>query len=321
MKIRVLTIAAIAVFTSGTVSGQEFPLNIPNKFGVTEITVQPQRVATVDRAGADNVLALGFQPLTAWFWFGPYENALWPWAQERSTVDPEVLHGGLDYEQVASTNPDVILAMRSGITQDDYDKLSLIAPVVAVPEGRGDWDLDWEEQAALVGLALGRSEEAAEQIQGVKDLVAETAAAHPEWADATFASMTYWDGSVRLYTVTDSAVSFIASLGIAPHPKVVELSTPGEAQIAISEELLPELDADVIFWYASPDSPEIAGLVAREYMRAPAEGREVFLSLDSRLNGALSHGSLLSLNDAVEHLVPTIEAAIDGDPATEVPLF
>ncbi|MCD7058673.1 ABC transporter substrate-binding protein [Pelagibacterium xiamenense] len=299
---------------------QEFPLTIENRFGTTVIPHQPERVATVDYAGVDNVLALGFQPLTARAWFGPYEDQLWPWAQDLATVEPEVLEGDLNFEQIASTDPDIILALRSGITQADYDKLSLIAPVVAVPPGRGDYDLDWEEQAELAGLALGRSEEAAAQIAEVKASLAAVAAAHPQWQGKTFAMMTYWAGSVGLYSVSDSSGGFVSALGLVHHPRVAELSTPGEFYIEISEEILPEIDADVIFWFAAPDSPEIAGLVAREAMRAPREGREIFLALDSPANGAMSFGSLLSLPEAAERLAPMIDAAIDGDPATEVPL-
>ena len=315
-----LALGASALACVQTAVAQDFPLTIEHKFGSTVIAEAPQRVATIDFAGADNVLALGFQPLTARAWFGPYDDALWPWAQARSSADPVVLAGDLDFEKIAATDPDVILALRSGISAQDYDRLSLIAPVVAVPPGRGDYDLDWQEQAELAGLALGRSDEAAAQIEAVKAAVAEAAEAHPEWQGKTFAMMTYWDGSVGLYSATDSSVRFVSSLGLSVHPKVEELSVPGEYYITLSEELLPELDADVVFWYAPADSADIAGLVARKNMRAVAQGREVFLSLTSQTNGAMSHGSLISLIEAIERITPKIEAALDGDPATAVPL-
>lgn len=299
--------------------GQDFPLSIETRFGTTVIEDQPERVATVDYAGADNILALGLQPLTARAWFGPFETALWPWAQARATKMPSVLSGALNYEQIAATDPDVILALRSGITADDYAKLSLIAPVVAVPPGRGDYDLDWEEQALLAARALGRTDEARTQIDEIKSAIAHMAQDHPDWAGKTFAMMTYWNGAVGLYAATDSTVQFISSLGLAVHPKVAELSSPGQFYIEISEEILPELDADIVFWYAAPDSTEIAGLKARAAMRAPAEGREVFLSLESLTNGAISHGSLLSLPEALKRLPPKIDAALDGDPETTVP--
>lgn len=310
----------LAAIAGTTAMGQDFPLAIEHRFGTTIIPAQPERIATIDYAGADNVLALGFQPLTARAWFGPYDNALWPWAQVLASANPSVLEGDLNFEQIAATNPDIILALRSGISINDYEKLSLIAPVVPVPEGRGDYDLNWIEQAELAGLALGRSDQAAAKIEAVKASISETAAAHPEWSGKTFVMMTYWNGSVGVYSATDSTVAFIASLGLVPHPKVTELSSPGEFYITISEEILPEFDADVVFWYASADSPDIENLVARRTMRAVEEGREIFLSLNSLTNGALSHGSLISLAEAVERVAPKIEAAIDGDRATEVPL-
>lgn len=312
------TLLVALTFSCVPTFAQDFPLTIENRFGITTIPAQPERVATVDYAGADNALALGFQPLTARAWFGPYEYALWPWAQALSTEVPSVLGGDLNFEQIAATAPDVILALRSGITQDDYNRLARIAPVVAVPPGRGDYDLDWVEQAELAARALGRSDEAASQIEDIGAAIARVAADHPEWQGNTFAMMTYWSGSVGLYSDTDSTVRFISSLGLEPHPKVAALSTPGEFYINISEEILPELDADVVFWYAPADSPEVAALVGRKTMNAVAQGREIFLSQQSLTNGAISHGSLISLPAAIELLTPKIEAALDGDPATPV---
>ena len=42
---------------------------------------------------------------------------------------------GIDFDAIAALNPDVILGVYSGLTQEDYDKLSEIAPTVAYPEG------------------------------------------------------------------------------------------------------------------------------------------------------------------------------------------
>lgn len=313
-------IAAALAVSAAPALAQDFPLRIDTKFGTTVIEAAPERVATVDYAGVDNVLALGFQPLTARAWFGPYDNALWPWARDLATQEPELLSGALNFEQIAGTDPDVILALRSGITEAEYDRLSAIAPVVAVPPGAGDYDLDWREQARLAGRALGRADRAEDLIAEVEETVAEAAAAHPDWQGATFAMFTHYDGAIGLYTATDSTVRFLTNLGLEPHPQVEALSEPGQFYVEISEELLPTFDADVVFWYAPADSAEVNGLVGRDSMRAKAEGREIFLSLDSPTNGALSHGSLLSLKEAVTRVTPMIEAAIDGDPATEVPL-
>jgi iron complex transport system substrate-binding protein len=298
---------------------QDFPLTLDTAFGPVTIEAQPERVATLDYAGADNVLALGFQPLTVRRWFAPYENELWPWAQGLAAARPVVLEGDLDFEAIAATDPDVILAFRSGITAEDFARLKAIAPTVAIPPGATDFSLDWIEQAQRAGLALGKSDEAAAQIAAIQAQLAETAAAHPDWQGKTFAMLTWWNGTVGLYTPGDSSVKFIEDLGLTIHPGVVAHAKPDTYYVEISQEVLPELDADVIFWWAPADSPEIAAIVARQSMRAVAEGREVFLPQTSEANGALANGSLLSLPVAIRLIAERIEAAVDGDPATPVP--
>ncbi len=314
-------ILALILASALSLRAQDFSLTIETTFGPVTIEAPPERVASLDYAGADNVLALGFQPLTVRAWFGPDADTLWPWARPLSTQAPVVLEGDLDFEAIAATEPDVILALRSGITAAEHARLSAIAPVVAVPPGAGDWDLTWQEQALLAGLALGRAAEAEGQVAAVGAAIAAVGASRPDWADRTFAMLTWWDGSVYLYTSTDSSVRIIEGMGLALHPRVAELSVEGQSSVIISEEILPELDADVLFWWAVPDNiPVIEALPARGTMRAAAEGREIILPTDSAVNGALANGSLLSLPVAVEMLIPMIDAAIDGDPATPVSL-
>lgn len=305
---------------AGPVLAQDYPLTIRNKFGETVIEAAPQRVATLNYGGADNVLAFGFQPLSVREWFGPYENTVWPWARDLLTGEPVVLSGTLDLEKIAAIAPDVIIATRSGITEAEYEKLSAIAPVVAVPPGHEDYDLNWRDRALLTGQALGRIDAAQDAMARVDRTLEALHEDHPDWAGKTFALMTYYDGSLGLYTPTDSSVQFFIDMGLTLHPRVAEISPEGQFYTSISEEVLPELDADVIFWFASPGMAEIEALAPRRAMRAPREGREVYLTLTSEANGALSYGSVLSLIEATRSLAPMIDAALDGDPATEVPL-
>lgn len=314
-----MRLAALLLTIALPAHAQDFPLTIDTAFGQVTIPEAPERVATVDYAGADNVLALGFQPLTVRKWFAPYPNELWPWAQALASAEPVVLEGDLDFEAIAATDPDVILAFRSGITAEDFARLNAIAPTVAIPPGRTDYDLDWIEQAERAALALGKADEAAAQIAAIEAQLAQTVAANPEWQGKTFAMLTWWEGTVGLYTPGDSSVKFIEELGLTVHPAAVALSQPDTYYVEISQEMLPELDADVIFWWAPADSPEIAAVVARQSMRAVAEGREIFLSQTSQANGALANGSLLSQPVAIQAIAERLDAALDGNPATPVP--
>lgn len=74
-----LAFAVTVLVPVGVMAGDAttYPLMIEHKFGTTLIPKQPERVATVDYAGGDNLLALGVQPLTVCYWFGDYENGVW----------------------------------------------------------------------------------------------------------------------------------------------------------------------------------------------------------------------------------------------------
>ncbi|WP_435705002.1 iron-siderophore ABC transporter substrate-binding protein [Yoonia sp.] len=310
---------ASAALLAAPAFAETYPMTVEHKYGTTTIQEQPLRIATVDYGGADNILAFGFQPVTSRYWFGPAENGLWPWAQDLATTEPETLRGDLDFEHIAATQPDLIIAIRSGITPDEYDQLSRIAPTVAVPDGTGDFELTWDERASIVGGLLGKSDEAATLIAALDERISNIAAAHPDWANHDFAIATYWDGSVGVYTTNDGTSVLINRLGLEFAQGVRSISTDGEFYTNISSERLADLDTDVLFWYADPaPMAQIISLPLYPLLDAPKEGREIILSTESMLNGQLSYASLLSLSGALDALVPAIEAAIDGDPTTPV---
>ncbi|MCD7058674.1 iron-siderophore ABC transporter substrate-binding protein [Pelagibacterium xiamenense] len=313
-----IVVLCLAVLVAGRAVAQDFPLTIAHKFGTTTIEAQPERVASLDYNGADNLLALGVQPVTVKYWFGDYPRAVWPWADALLEGSPEILRGELNFEQIAATDPDVIIALYSGITDRDYEKLSAIAPVVAVPEGVGDYELAWDQQALIAGRAIGMEAEAEEQVQAIKDELAAIAGRHPDWAGQTITLGTVWEDAPYVYTVSDPRVQLLNQLGFANHPEVEALSSPGEFSVEISAERPEVFDADVLIWFADEGVEPIRSAIFRPTLTAVQEGREVFLG--PLVTSALSHTSLLSLPYAFEVLEPSIELAIDGDPATEVPV-
>lgn len=312
-------LAALGMLCSMWSMATEYPLTLEHKFGTSVIPEQPTRVATVDWGGGDNLLALGYQPLTVRYWFGDNEKGVWPWAQPYLDSTPEVIRGELNYEQIAKTNPDVIIAIRSGISKEDYQQLSKIAPVVAAPKGVGMYMLTWEERAQIVAKVVNKEQEAADLIASIKTKIQDVKQGHPDWPNKTLAMATYWNGSVGVYSPEDVTVRLKTELGLKVDPRIQALSEKGSFYTTISEEQLPLLDADVLFWYTGEGAKEkIESLVLRPHLRAYKEGREIFLSTSSNLNGAISYGSLLSLPVAIDTLVPLIEQAIDGDPNTPV---
>lgn len=129
----------------------QFPITIEHAFGNTTIDSKPERVATIAWANHDVALALGVVPVgfSAANYGVQDDSGLLPWTakklQELGVTEQNVFHdtAGIDFEAISDTNPDVILAAYSGITQEEYETLSQIAPVVAYPGV--PWVITWSK--------------------------------------------------------------------------------------------------------------------------------------------------------------------------------
>ncbi|KUP94553.1 iron-siderophore ABC transporter substrate-binding protein [Tritonibacter horizontis] len=239
---------------------QSFPLTIDHAFGATTIMARPERVATVAWANHEVPLALGIVPVgMARANFGDDDgDGLLPWVSQRLAeldAKPPVLFDegdGIDFEAVAETRPDVILAAYSGLTQADYEMLSRIAPVV--PYRRAPWATDWREMITLNGTALGLASETSALIAEIEAQIADTMARYPELVGKTAMFVTHLDirdlSMIRFYTAHDTRVKFFADLGLATPQSVVEAGTDGSYSGQISAERIDELaDVDILVSY------------------------------------------------------------------------
>lgn len=308
--------ALLLALTALPALAQQFPMTIAHKFGTTVIEKAPERVASLDFNGADNLLALGIQPVAIRYWYGDYPRSVWPWADPLLKETPEILRGDLDFEQIARAKPDLIIAIASGITDKDYERLSLIAPVVAVAAGIGDFATPWDERALIAGRVVGKEAEAKAQVDAINQKLVEAAAAHPQWQGKSVAVAFATEGQPGAYTSIDVRARIIAQLGFVVPKAIDDLAGEGKFWTAFSIEQTSFLETDLLLWLYSDaaDWDGLQGLESRPFLPAVKEGREVFIGPE--LTGAFSHASLLSLPYAIEGLLPMIEAATDGDPQT-----
>lgn len=304
-------IALTAALVSTQAVAQDYPVTITHKFGATTIPAAPERVATVDYNGADNLLALGVQPVLVRYWWGDYPRAVWPWADALLEDDPEIVRDTLNFEQIAATRPDVITAIYSGITEAEYEKLSLIAPVVAVPEGVGDYALDWENQARIIGLATGHADEAEAQIAALKQRLEDMRDAYPDWQGRTVTLGAVFEDSSWLYTPNDPRVQLLNQMGFENNADVEALRDTGKFTVPLSEEVIAPFQSDLLVWMTTVGPEGVYDLSFRPILPAVQEEREVILG--SRTAAALSHASLLSLPYALDQIEPVIARAMaDG---------
>src|SRR5690606_34144534 len=122
-------------------------------------------------------------------------DGLLPWVEEKLTelgAEAPVLFDegdGIDFEAVAATSPDVILAAYSGLSQADYDTLSQIAPVVAYPAS--PWSTDWREMIRLNSAGLAMQAEGEALIARLEEEIAKSVAGHPELKGRTAMFVTH----------------------------------------------------------------------------------------------------------------------------------
>lgn len=292
----------------GLAFAEGWPRHFPHKFGETVLTAPPSRIASLDFGGGDDLLALGVQPVTLRLWTGEGPRGVGPWAEALLTSQPVLLRGAPDFERIAATRPDVILALWSGITAADYAKLSRIAPVIATPEGIGDFDLPWQARARLAARALGREAEAEARIAMLEARLLETAAQHPEWAGQTASIAFDWDGTPGAFLPGDVRVRPLTQLGFTTPTALMALAAPGAFSVSLSPEDLGPLEADLVLWVGSDGPPRQP---MRRFLTAHRDGREIVASAE--LSAALSWSSLLSLPRALDLLVPQIETALPPD--------
>ncbi len=293
---------------------------IDHKFGSTEISGRPERVVSIGYKEQDSILALGVRPVAARYWFGDEDDVIFPWAEdEAGGAEPEILdmRGSLNFEKIAALEPDVILGVNSGMSAEDYETLSQIAPTVAQTDEFVDLGVPWQAELRMVGETLGRSERAEERITELDALLAAAREERPEFAGQTLAFASYAEDQVGVFNSQDIRSRLFSDLGFKLPKEYDELA--GEKFYAyISRERLELLDHDVLVWSGiqfvegGRDTIENDPLI--QALDVARNGRMVFV--EGELDAALNFASVLSIPFVIDKLVPMLASAIDGDPST-----
>ena len=307
------TPAAQAPPTGG---GGAFPVTVEHALGSTTVPAAPQRVVSLGYTDQDAILALGVVPVAIREFTGNRPAATWPWASDRlQGQQPQVLSGEIGAETIAALQPDLIVAVSAGLTQQQYDTYSRIAPTITQPPGSDAYQTAWQEATRLIGTALGRSAEADRLVTDLEARFADVRAQYPQFAGkraAVAATSSTGPGSYFVWTSQDNRGRFLQSLGFTVPPVFDELA--GENFYAeISTERLGLLDEnDVVAWLGIPGTQNAALEDQPGYptLRVGQEGRVVQLTEEQGV--ALSFSSVLSLPGLLETLPGEFAAPLGG---------
>ncbi|GAA3713893.1 iron-siderophore ABC transporter substrate-binding protein [Streptomyces tremellae] len=297
--------------------GAGFPVTIGSAVGSATVPARPKRVVTIGWGSQDVALALGVVPV------GMQDmsdntadgSGVLPWDKQKLRgATPELLKyttGEVPYERIAALRPDVVLAVDSGLTAEQYKQLNRIAPTVGYP-GK-PWLTSWQDQLRLVGKALGRVPQAAALERSTDRLIAGAKAEHPEFAGRTvaFGSGTT-AGSYNLYLASDSRVQLLRRLGFSVSPSLPATASSFAAQVSL--EKLDTIDSDVLVsWYAGkPVRRKLESSAL--FRRMPAVRRHGYVPLtDPAMVYATSAVSVLSLPWMLDRYLPLLSAAARGE--------
>ncbi|MEE2524618.1 iron-siderophore ABC transporter substrate-binding protein [Pseudarthrobacter sp. J75] len=332
-------LAAVALSLSGCSTGPaasdsdstasasaQFPVTIEHAFGETVIEKQPTRVATVSWVNDDVALALGVVPVgmpkVEW---GGNEQGSTPWKDAAledlgasiGTDKAPAMYSeadGINFTEIAKTTPDVILAAYSGLTEEDYKKLSEIAPVVAYPELA--YGTPWQDSTALIGKALGKEDEAGKLIADTESVIKEKVAEYPQIEGKTYIYGNLEPASadgVNVYTANDNRPRFLSGIGMKLAPVVEELSKgSSEFYLPWSAEKANELDSDIFVTWV-PDAATTDTITADPLLGQIPAIKNGALVADSNntLTLSISAASPLSLPWSLDEFLPQLGAAAD----------
>lgn len=237
-----------------------YPITIKHAFGETVIESKPENIATISWGNQDVPLALGIVPVgVSKANYGVTDGAsLLPWTAEKFTelgVENPVIFNdtdGLNYEAISDAAPDVILAAYSGITQEEYDLLSKIAPVVAYPTAA--WQTLWRDQIIMDATGIGMKTEGEQLVSELDQLITEKTSEYTQIKDKT-AAFFYFNasdlGKFYIYLPTDPRAAYLTDLGMEFPESATKLAEGSDSfALELSAENVDLLqDVDIIVAY------------------------------------------------------------------------
>ncbi|REK75585.1 AraC family transcriptional regulator [Paenibacillus paeoniae] len=220
---------------------QQQTKKVKHMMGESEVPINPQRIAV--NGLEDIMLAIDAPMVHAQSMKGQY---LYDTLQAKK-VPSVYTPGGLNYESILDSKPDLIIANLLPSDTESYEQLSKIAPTIVYDRS------DWQTSIAAIGKAIGLEDKAQSVIQDYEEKLgkAKEAIVAKIGADRTLAFIRPTKQDVQLFFPAFSYTSIAyEDLGLILEPMLAGLKNKEEEGtwgVEASLEKLPELTADYLF--------------------------------------------------------------------------
>jgi iron complex transport system substrate-binding protein len=302
-------------------TGAGFPAVVKHRFGTSTVTSAPTRVLTLGQTDHDAAIALGVVPVAVSGFLGSSYSPFRPWNSAGLTTRPPVLNMlEIQFEKVAALQPDLILAVMSGLTKQDYAKLSAIAPTVAPPVGYEDWAVPFRPHTELIGAALGQPAAARKLVVELETAFAAVREKHPVLVGKHAVCAELWGADFDVLGSGAPRTQFLTDIGLRLSSSLATVAGKGYNAPLSAEKVDLLDDVDVVVW--TTDDAKTADLLQHKLvrtLRTTREGRYVLAANGGNddLLYSMDWGSILSNRWAIDNALPRILRALDGDPGTD----
>ncbi len=273
---------------------------IRHALGETKAPANPQRVVVLDTGALVDAIALGVKPVGAAL-FGTSDLLGYLGAKTEGIKDIATSEEP-NIEAILALQPDLIIGSKDQ-NEKSYQQLAQVAPTVLAAAEPG---AEWKAYFRFVAEALNRQAEAERLIGDYEARVAEFQRRMGDRLAQTDVSIfRSRPEGVDIYSQQTFAGTVVREAGLSRPPGQDNMTKFSER---ISVELIPRLDADVIFWVERNEKEAAGGRQFREQplwgqLEAVKAGRAHRVSWDVWVAGWNITGANLILDDLFTYLV------------------
>jgi iron complex transport system substrate-binding protein len=288
---------------------------VTHEYGQTVVEEAPERVVALGYTDQDALLALGTVPVAIRPFTGSPPSATWRWEADRLHGEqPKVLPAGdVTPDAVAALDPDLIVAITTKLTREQYDAFSRIAPTIAAPEAFADGDVPWQDATKLTGAALGLPVQADRLVRQVEEQFLEAEEERPELAGATVAAVRPSPGdaqSFMAWSSKDLRGQFLKDLGMQLPAEVDQAAGTG-SYATFAADKLSTLDRADVLMVVGTEAERTAFTALPGYGQLNLVRDSKVVTLDDDQSAALGFGSVLSLPWVLDELTGRIARAVE----------
>lgn len=300
--------------SSGEGGQAGFPVSIDHEFGQTTIEAKPETVVALGVTDIDPLLALDTVPVAAAAYTQYSKSIVGPWAKELlsgQTVELIENESKPDIERIAALEPDLIVAISSGIDAETYALLDKVAPTLARPADVAAYTVPRDRATTMIATALGQEQKGQQLVDDANAAIVAAAKDHPEFTGSTGAVVLPYEDKYGVYTSGDARGQFLTQLGFDLPPDVSAQDDGTSFFIDLSREEADRMEGDVLVVLTDPSTRKAteSDPLLRQ-LDVAKRGAMIIADADTR--GALTYNSVLSVPFALEQLVPQLSKAVEA---------